>query len=77
MEPAQEMLKLLAEIRDLQREHLEEYRKTSRTVLNMQDRAILGQKTALRNQKIALGIVCVGVLFILGVLFLSSLSPKG
>lgn len=44
MEDAEETRKLLAEIRDLEREHLAEYRRVSEEALNLQRNAVARQE---------------------------------
>jgi hypothetical protein len=53
VELSDEAVEFLAEIRDLQREHLEEYRRISARVLEIQEQAIRNQAEAIRRQKVA------------------------
>jgi len=52
-----EVERLLAEIRDLQREHLEEYRRVSARSLEYQERATRVQAEAVAKQRIGLWVV--------------------
>jgi hypothetical protein len=55
MEQNEGQLRLLTEIRDIVREHLEEYRQVTSQLLEIQRRAILRQEQMGRLYKVALG----------------------
>lgn len=63
----EQIIKLLEEIRDLQKQHVENYK----DALKNQQESIAIQKTAMRRQKIAL--IAVG-LFMLGILVILAWS---
>jgi hypothetical protein len=65
------MMRLLTEIRDLQREHLAEYRRVTERSLEMQERAMQVQASSVAKQTLGLFVVC-GMLMFLGLyLYLS------
>lgn len=65
MDSSDEMTRLLTEIRDLHREHLEEYRRVTERSLEMQERSMRVQASAVAKQKIGL-LVVFGMLVFLG-----------
>jgi hypothetical protein len=68
VEPPDEIERLLTEIRDIQREHLEEYKRVT-------DRVMKLQADALARQRVAMGILA-GFLLLL-VLWLTLASLRG
>lgn len=73
MDSTEDVVELLAEIRDLQREHLEEYRRVAGRLMELQEQAMRVQGTAVARQKAAM-LVLVGMLVLLGSYFLLSLQ---
>jgi CHASE3 domain sensor protein len=66
-EPSDEMLAVLREIRDTQREHLAEYRRVAEESLAGQRRALAGQETTLRLYR---RVLVVGAVLVPVILFL-------
>jgi hypothetical protein len=65
-----ETIRLLTEIRDLHREHLDEYRKNLTRMMDTQDRAIQMQALSVKRQRYGLLIVIGMVLFLVFFVFL-------
>lgn len=74
MDASDETLRLLTEIRDIQREHLAEYRRVTERSLEMSERALRTQAASVAKQKIGL-LVLAGMLVFLG-LFLYASSGR-
>ena len=60
---------LLAEIRDLQREHLAEYRRVTQASLALQERAVLRQEQMARTYRVVLVVGGVVVAVLLACVF--------
>lgn len=68
MESSNELRHLLQEIRDVQREHLAEYRRVAQQSLDMQSRAVARQEQLSRLYKgilVAGGILVVGIVVVI------------
>lgn len=65
MDPADETIRLLTEIRDLQREHLTDYRRVTERTLEIQERAVRIQASSVARQKLGL-LVLLGMMVFLG-----------
>jgi ferric-dicitrate binding protein FerR (iron transport regulator) len=69
--------RLLEEIRDLQREHLAEYRRVTQQLLEVQERALVRQQqvSAIYRRFVSVGAVLVAALMILLAYLLVRWSP--
>jgi len=69
--------RLLEEIRDVQREHLAEYRRVTQQLLEAQERALVRQQqvSAVYRRFVSVGAVLIGALLILLVYLLVRWSP--
>lgn len=72
MDSSANVVELLTEIRDLQREHLEEYRHVAGRLMELQEHAVRVQAAAVARQRTAM-LVLVGMLVLLGSYFLLAL----
>ena len=69
MEPSDEAVEYLAEIRDIQREYLEEYRRVTARSLEIQEIVLRNQAAAIRRQKLAFAILGLMVFLLIAFLF--------
>ena len=74
MESSDEIVRLLTEIRDLQRDHLAEYRRVSQRSLETQDQAMQVAASSVGRQRLAL-VAVIGVLVLFG-LYLVLLAQR-
>lgn len=76
MKDEQELAQLLREIRDGQREHLEEYKKVTQRSLELQQQAVNRQEQLAKTYRIALIVSAVLIVAIIGlVIYLFSYLP--
>lgn len=78
MEVVDQTHKLLEEIRDVQREHLAEYRRVTRQLLELQERGVARQQQAaiIYKRIVSIGGVLVAVLLMLLMYLLIRWAPQ-
>lgn len=69
MDANEQMLRLLEEIRDAQRDHLDEYRRVTQRSLELQQRAVTRQEQMARLYQVVVGVTAIVLLGLGGWLF--------
>jgi len=76
MNASEEVLRLLTEIRDAQREHLATYKEVSQRIMETQERAVLLSRRAVRMQRLGMLVIFVVLLVLLGLGALAYLASS-